>query len=205
MSDSSPDESEIDHLTLARALIVKGQRADRERALNILRHVIDSAVARGRTGVHIEALALQAQALWADGDRPGALTSLERSLIIAEPEGYVRVFADLGLPMARLLQEAHTRKVMPEYVQTLLDAFILDGTPTHGVPAALPEPLSEREQDVLGLMAAGLTNREIAEELFISPETVKKHTGSIYAKLGVNHRTQAVARARELHLLTDTH
>jgi LuxR family maltose regulon positive regulatory protein len=202
--ESSPDESEIDHLTLARALIVKGQRSDRERALIILRDVIDSAVARGRKGVLIEALASQAQVLWADGDRPGALTSLERSLIIAEPEGFVRVFADLGLPMARLLQEAQTRKVLPEYVQALLDAFNLEGALPHGVSAALPEPLSEREQDVLGLMAAGLTNREIAETLFISPETVKKHTGSIYAKFGVGHRTEAVARARELGILKDS-
>ena len=73
-----------------------------------------------------------------------------------------------------------------------------------GSSAALPEPLSEREQEVLGLMAAGLTNREIAETLFISVETVKKHTGSIYAKLGVDHRTQAVARARELGILDDS-
>ena len=102
---------------------------DRERALTILRHVIDSAVARGRKGVHIEALALQALALWADGDRAGALTSLERSLRLAEPEGYVRVFADLGLPMARLLQEAQARKVMPEYVRTLLEAFTSDVAP----------------------------------------------------------------------------
>jgi LuxR family maltose regulon positive regulatory protein len=202
--ESSPDESEIDHLTLARALIVMGQRSDRERALIILRYVIDSAVARGRKGVLIEALAFQAQALWADGDRAGALRSLERSLIIAEPEGYARVFADLGLPMARLLQEAQTRKVMPEYVQALLDAFNWEGALPHGVSAALPEPLSEREQDVLGLMAAGLTNREIAETLFISPETVKKHTGSIYAKFGVGHRTEAVARARELGILKDS-
>jgi LuxR family transcriptional regulator, maltose regulon positive regulatory protein len=202
--DSSLDESEIDQLTLTRALIVKGDRPDRERSLTILRHLIDGAVARGRKGVQIEALALQAQALWADGDRPGALTSLERSLSIAEPEGYVRVFADLGLPMARLLQEAHTRRVMPEYTRQLLDAFILDGAPPRDLSAVVPEPLSPREQDVLGLMAAGLTNREIAQTLFISPETVKKHTGSIYAKFGVGHRTRAVARARELGILDDS-
>jgi LuxR family maltose regulon positive regulatory protein len=202
--DSSPDESEIDHLTLARALIVKGQRADHERACPILRHLIDSAVARGRTGVHIEALAFQSQALWADGDRAEALTCLERALRLAEAEGYVRLFADLGLPMFRLLQEAQARDVMPEYMRQLLDAFIFGVAPHEGLSAALREPLSEREQEVLGLMAAGLTNREIAETLFISVETVKKHTGSIYAKLGVGHRTQAVARARELSILNDS-
>jgi LuxR family transcriptional regulator, maltose regulon positive regulatory protein len=195
------DESEIDNLTLARALIVKGHRPDRERALAILRHLIDAAVARGRKGVQIEALALHALAREVAGDRAGALISLERALRLAEPEGYVRVFADFGLPMARLLQEAHARKVLPEYVGNLLEAFASDVTLEEGASAALPESLSEREREILGLIAAGLTNREIGEKLFISTETVKKHSGSIYAKLGVDHRTQAVARARELHIL----
>jgi len=201
---NSSDESEIDRLTLVRALIVKGHHRDRERALAILRQLIDGAVARGRKGVEIEALALQALARGAAGDRMGALTSLERALRLAEPEGYVRLFADLGLPMARLLQEAHARKVMPEYVGNLLEAFTSDVMLEEGASAALPEPLSEREQEVLGLIAAGLTNREISEKLFISIETVKKHSGSIYAKLDVAHRTQAVARARELHILDGT-
>jgi LuxR family maltose regulon positive regulatory protein len=200
----SRDEPEIDQLTRVRALIVQGHPPDRKRALRILRHLIEAAAAHGRKGIQIEALALHALALWAEGDRAGALTSLERSLSVAEPEGYVRVFADLGLPMARLLQEAHARKVMPEYVRQLLDAFTSGGAPHIGLSAALPEPLSEREQDVLGLMAAGLTNREIGEKLFISAETVKKHCGSIYAKLEVGHRTEAVARAREFGILNDT-
>jgi LuxR family transcriptional regulator, maltose regulon positive regulatory protein len=88
-------------------------------------------------------------------------------------------------------------------VRKLLAAFTSPVTTDSGSPAALPEPLSEREQEVLALMAAGLTNREIGETLFISTETVKKHTGSIYAKFGVGHRTEAVARARELHVLND--
>ena len=125
------------------------------------------------------------------------MTRLERALRLAEPEGYVRLFADLGLPMARLLQEARSRGVLPEYVGMLLLAC---GDRAGSAPPdpTLPEPLTPREQDILVLLAAGLTNREIAAELVVSPETVKKHTGSIYDKLAVHSRRDAVARAREL-------
>jgi LuxR family maltose regulon positive regulatory protein len=126
------------------------------------------------------------------------MTALEQALRLAEPEGFVRLFADLGLPMARLLQEARSREVMPEYVNRLLAAF--KGGPA-AVDGALPERLTLREQQVLGLMAAGLTNHEIAAQLVISAETVKKHTSSILGKLGVNNRTQAVARARLLDII----
>jgi LuxR family maltose regulon positive regulatory protein len=129
------------------------------------------------------------------------MSSLEHALRLAEPEGYVRRFADLGLPMARLLQEARTRQVMPDYVETLLEAFGAEVSLPEPFGGALPEPLTDREQEVLELMAAGLTNREIAEQLVISPGTVKKHTGNIYGKLDVGSRTEAAARARELDLL----
>ena len=201
VGDDARDELAIDQLTLARALIVLRRQPDRARALTILGRVIEIAVAHGRTGLEIEALALQALARWDEGDRAGALLSLERALHTAEPEGYARLFADLGLPMWRLLQEAHAREVMPEYVQNLLAAFPSEIAPTGDESASLAEPLSEREHEVLDLMAAGLTNREIGDRLFISAETVKKHTGQIYAKLAVGRRTQAVARARALGLL----
>jgi LuxR family maltose regulon positive regulatory protein len=155
----------------------------------------------GRTGIVIEGLALQALAMARQGDQAGALTALERSLRLAEPEGYVRLFADLGLPMARLLQEARTRNVMPDYLGELLAAFGGDLLPSGTRREALPEPLSSREQEVVELIAAGLTNKEIAEMLTISPETAKKHVANICTKLGVSNRTEAAARARELNLL----
>jgi LuxR family maltose regulon positive regulatory protein len=122
---------------------------------------------------------------------------------MAEPEGYVRRFADLGLPMARLLQEARSRAVLPDYVGKLLGACGADRTWPLPLEQMLPEPLTDREQEILELLAAGLTNREIAEQLVISPETVKKHTGSIYGKLAVRSRREAVARARKLALLDE--
>jgi DNA-binding CsgD family transcriptional regulator len=133
------------------------------------------------------------------GERPQALIALEHALRLAEPEGYVRLFADLGLPLARLLQAAQARAVLPDYVAALLAAFG-EGLPSPALEP-LPEPLTAREQEVLELLAAGLTNRQIAEQLVISPQTVKKHTGNIYGKLGVTNRTEAVARAREVGLL----
>ena len=191
-------ESEAIQLTVARALVFKRDSDSSERALALLGRLLPAVEEEGRMGVQIEALALQAVAYRMRGKQARSLTALERALRLAEPEGYLRLFVDLGLPMGRLLQEAHSRNVMPRYVKRLLAAF--DVAP-HQEQQALPEALTEREIEVLELMAAGLTNREIAEALFISPETVKKHAGNIYGKLGVTNRTHAVARARELNQL----
>jgi LuxR family maltose regulon positive regulatory protein len=194
-------ESEESHLAIARVLLLKGDKAALERALALLGHLLKAAEAEGRSGIQIEALALQALARWQRGEQADALIALERALRLAEPEGYVRLFADLGLPMARLLQQARSRAVLLEYVEALLAAF--GGDPAIAPPeAALPEPLTSREQEILELVAAGLTNREIAERLVIASETVKKHTVSIYGKLSVRSRTAAVAKARQLNLLT---
>ncbi len=194
-------ESEVAQLAMARVLIVKGDVASTEQALTRLERLLQAAEEEGRAGIQIDALALQALAQWQRGERTDALTSLEHALRLAEPEGYVRRFADYGLPMANLLQEARSRDVIPGYVETLLATFGGDISSSPPDQQALPEPLTEREQEVLELIAAGLTNPEIAEQLIISPGTVKKHAGNIYGKLGVHSRTEAAARARELELL----
>ena len=139
----------------------------------------------------------------ADAERD--LADLERALGQAEPEGYVQVFVNEGKPMAGLLRRAIAAGVARAYASRLLEA--LDRTAVKREPAAatgpspLVEPLTERELEVLRLMAAGLSNREIATELVLAMGTVKAHLHNIYGKLGVRGRTQAAARARELGLL----
>jgi LuxR family maltose regulon positive regulatory protein len=194
-------DSETGHLALARVLIVIGDTSSVAKALAILQRLLPTADLEGRAAVQIEALILMALIRWRKVERADAMADLERALRLAEPEGYVRLFADLGLPVARLLQEAWSRGVMPDYTGKLLAAFSADA----GLPASqegpLPEPLTRREREILAMVAAGLTNREIAEKLVLSAETVKKHAGMIYSKLGVSNRTQAAARARTLGLL----
>jgi LuxR family maltose regulon positive regulatory protein len=154
----------------------------------------------------IEILVLQAVALREQGDTARALTALEKALTIGEPEGYVRVFVEHGEPMARLLRQAAARGIAPDYVRRLLVALEAKAEDTPSPPPArdaspLVEPLTGRETEVLHLLGEGYSNRQIAEELFITLNTVKKHTSNIYGKLGVRSRTQAVVRAQELGLL----
>ncbi len=193
-------ESEAAQLAMARVLIVKGDVPSIAQASNVIDRLLRAAESEGRTSTSIEALTLRALAHWQRGEHEDALIALEAALGLAEPEGYVRLFVDFGLPLAQLFQEAHTRRVMPGYVGKLLtifsESFALSALP------ALTEPLTPREQEILALLAAGLTNPEIADRLVISPQTVKKHTSSIYGKLGVSNRTEAAAKARDLGLLS---
>ena len=163
--------------------------------------------AHGWVGLMIDTLIVQALAFQALGREDEALRALERALTLAEPEGYTRIFLDEGLPMERMLYQAARRGIHPEYAGRLLAAF--EATPASRVqepsPAIHPlpviEPLTQREIEVLQLIAEGLSNREITQKLFISLSTVKRHIATIFGKLAVNNRTQAVARGRGLGLL----
>ncbi len=143
----------------------------------------------------------------ARGDTTRALGKLEHAFKLAEPEGFVRTFVDEGPPMARLLYEALARGIAPDYARRLLSAFPVteaeQAAPleTQARGSDLIEPLSERELEVLTLIAEGLTNPEIASRLFLALNTVKTHTRNIYGKLGVHNRTQAVAKAQALGVL----
>jgi LuxR family maltose regulon positive regulatory protein len=200
---------EFEHTTLARVLLAR-QARDRDegagyRAVRLLERLIAAAQAGERAGSAIEMLVLLSLAHRARGDLSAALAPLERALALAEPEGYVRTFVDEGEAMRDLLRHAVARGVAGAYARRLLAAYDAFPQPVPGPAraevATLAEPLTERELAVLRLVAAGLRNQEIADQLFISLATVKRHIANAYGKLGVGHRTEAIARANELHLL----
>ena len=198
---------EFDHITFARLLLARSiqDRAElpAREALELLERLLQAADAGSRTGSVIQVLVLQAVARQGQGDIPGALVPLERALTLAEPEGYVRVFVDEGPSMASLLEAAAKRRIAPDYVRHLLAAFGTSGDSPR-VTQDLVEPLSDRELEVLRLLATDLDGPGIAGELVVSLHTVRSHTKSIYAKLGVNNRRAAVRRAGELGLLSRT-
>jgi LuxR family maltose regulon positive regulatory protein len=186
------------YLLLARVLLAQGAI---DQAANLLDRVCAIAEAYLDFAIFLAALALQAIAAHRMGDQARALRYLERALTLAAPEGYVRTFVDEGIPMVELLRHAGSHGIAPKYVVKLLSeiARASDVTPASAQP--LVEPLSERELEVLRLIAAGLSNEEIARELVLALGTVKAHTASIFRKLDVRSRVQAVVRARELNLL----
>jgi LuxR family maltose regulon positive regulatory protein len=195
----------VDRLTSARLLRAQGRHRE---ALELLEELGEAAEAAGRTGDLIEILVLRAVALWgARNEKEQAVSTLVRALALAEPEGYVRTFADEGEAMGDLLLatlEARKRghldapgRVPARYLAKLLAAVAQDAS----APERLPEPPSERELEVLALIAAGKSNQEIADKLFVSMGTVKTHINRLYRKLDTRSRTQAIARAREIGLL----
>ena len=188
--------------TLARACLAQGKP---EEALVALEPLLGPAEAAGAFLHVIEVCALKALALRDLGDTAAALTALERSLALAEPEGFMRVYLNEDAPMAQLLRETASHNICLDYVNRLLTAFEAEKIrfPVSMPPrsSALLETLTPRERDVLHLISQGLSNKDIAEKLVIALNTVKRHTSSIYGKLSVKSRTQAVARARELGLL----
>jgi LuxR family maltose regulon positive regulatory protein len=200
---------EFEHVTLARVLLASpdadgGDRFLRE-AARLLDRLLTAAETGGRTGSVIEILALQVLTRQALGDLDAALHPLERALILAEPEGYLRVFVDEGEPMRDLLRHAAARGIAMESPRRVLAGFDPPAQPiaTSGqLPiAASAQLLTARELVILRLIAAGMRNKEMARHLFISPATVKRHIANTYLKLGVSHRTEALARAKELELL----
>ena len=162
--------------------------------------------AKGWKDERLKVMVLQAVALHAHGEKNKAVQLLSDALALAEPGGFIRLFVDEGLPMAQLLSEAAAHGIMPDYVGKLLAVFEAEEQKSADksvLPPAQPliEPLSQREMEVLRLMAQGLSNREISERLFLALSTVKGHNRIIFDKLQVQRRTEAVARARELGLL----
>jgi LuxR family maltose regulon positive regulatory protein len=199
---------EFEHITLARVLLARyaAERAEGaiQEATQLLDRLLRAAGEGQRTGNVIEILVLQALAHQAEGDPPAALASLQRAVTLAQPEGYVRIFADEGPPMAPMLRAVAKQGTAPGYVRRLLAAVSRteDSTPAS---QELIEPLSARELDVLRLLGTDLDGPEIARELVVSLNTMRTHTRNIYAKLGVSNRRAAVRRAQELGLSRSGH
>ncbi len=197
---------EREYLVLARVLLAQGKP---DQALRLLARLREEAEAARRTGDLIEILTLQALALWERNKREQAVGTLTQALAVAEPEGYVRTFVDEGAAMGDLLsavlearQGGHpdATRIPARYLAKLL-AILAQESAAPGVGERFSEPLSERELEVLALVAAGKSNGEIASSLFVSLSTVKTHINNLYRKLGARSRTQAIARARELDLI----
>lgn len=195
---------EPDHIVLARVLIAERKYSEAERLLSQLS---EAAQAGGRFGRLIEILNLHALALQSLGKFAESTQVLDKSISLAEPEGYIRFFVDEGEPMARLLEGAIQKGVHSKYATDLLATFpdsVLRKSSMLDIQKSnlnLVEPLSRREIDVLQLIAIGLSNKEISQKLSISLSTVKYHTTSIYTKLGVNDRIHAAVKAKEFGLL----
>jgi LuxR family maltose regulon positive regulatory protein len=200
-----PYPREREYLALARVRIAQGRNDPAgpflPEALHLLDRLLKDAEAKARMGSALEILVLQSLALQVLGDRARALSTLGRALTFAEPEGYVRLFVDEGRPMVALLRQAYARGIAPDYVATLLSVADAPKFPVLAPAGSLLEPLTEREREVLRLLVKGLSNHAMARELVVTVGTVKSHVNHIYGKLGVQSRTQAIARAHTLHLL----
>jgi LuxR family maltose regulon positive regulatory protein len=201
---------EFEHLILTRVLVAERSFSG---VNELLERLLEAAEAEERMGSVLEILLTQALAYQAQGNLPLALATLERALALAEPEGYVRIFVDEGEPMRLLIldfrlwieKQAREGHKPIEYVDKLLAAFAqivpVPQSEVSNQKSTMVESLSQRELEILKLIAQGLSNREISARLFLALDTVKGHNRRIYGKLQVQSRTEAVARARELGLL----
>jgi len=190
-------------LSQARVSLAQGNPGE---ALVLLEGHLRQVEAKGWQDERLKGLVLQALAFQAKGEKNRAVLALGEALKLAEPGGFIRTFLDEGPPMRQLLTESADQGVLPTYLGKLLAAFAAERRTVEdeSQPPQLAgwiEPLSQRELEILRLIAQGLSNREISERLFLALITVKVHNQKIFGKLQAKSRTQAVARARDLGLL----
>jgi LuxR family maltose regulon positive regulatory protein len=216
--DPPPDMAllwlEEPQVTRARILVARGTPTDLQLALQVLGVLYEIVERTHNTRYKIEILALRALALDAQGETSQGDAELKQALDLARLGGFIRVFADLGVPMQAMLHRLAKQDHSAETIRRVLAAFPEEdedlvssespAQPAHppsiGI-STLVEPLTRRELEVLALLRGPLSIQEIALQLYISPATVKRHTINIYGKLGVNRRRDAVARAIELGIL----
>ena len=188
----SPLESQSADLLLARIRLAQRRF---ELTLKLLEHIMPTFEKCGHVRRLTEVFVLRSLVYAAQGQESRARESLIQALELAEPEGYIGVFVENGAALIPLLEQV--RHNFPEYVTRLLSTFSACANPV----TPLLDSLTEREQEIMELIALGYTNRQIADDLFISVGTVKGHVNHIFSKLDVSNRTQALLRARELNLI----
>lgn len=199
---------EFEYITLARLLFAHRQF---EAACQLLGRLLQKAEETDRLQSMIEILILQSLIHQAQNDGDQAIATIKRALMLAEPEGYIRLFVDEGGPMAALLlrsfeafqqQSEQASFATVDFLRKLLDILgVATAAPAKEKWQPLVEPLTKRELEILQLVTAGLSNRQIAERLIISENTVKTHAHNIFGKLNVGSRVQAIVKAKELDLL----
>jgi LuxR family maltose regulon positive regulatory protein len=203
LADKASYLAEYELLTLARL------RLDDSAVNDLLERLLALAEEQKRIGSALEILITQALAHRTQGNQSQALSTLERTLALAQPQSYQRIFVDEGEAMRLLIADfrltiASRASHLLAYTEKLLAAFPLTHSPNPPVPSPqslLPDPLSPRELEILHLVAQGLSNTEISQRLYLALSTVKGHNQRIFDKLQAQNRTEAVARARELGLL----
>ena len=224
MTDDLSYLREYEHISLARILLAEhaatGSRQTLQDAAGLLDRLLAAAKEGGRLGTVIELNVLRAIAHHAGGSRDQSLKALGQAVDLAQADGWVRVFVDAAPVLTDLLQELATRQPQSDHVQELLAAVTAAGSPATeavdetgnetgpgtapgtGPDMALVDPLSERELDVLRLLASDLGGPAIARQLIVSMNTIRTHTKHIYTKLDVNSRRAAVSKAHQLGLLS---
>jgi LuxR family maltose regulon positive regulatory protein len=195
---------EDEYFVFALHLIEQGRFQDAEKLLSQL---IQSAEQGGRIFQMVRYLVSLAKALDLDGRKEDSISTIMEALRLAEPAGMVRTFINEGPQIAGILYDLLSKNIELDFIQTLLSSYpestkdVSESDMLQTEEGERIEPLSDRELEVLQLMAEGMTNPQIGTQLFLSPHTVKAHARTIYGKLGVNNRTQAVNRARSVGIL----
>jgi len=203
----------VPQMTMAKWLLLQGTTEKQQQGAHLLNRLEAFFRSTHNTRLLIEVLALKAMHFDVHGAENSALSALEQSITLAQPGGFLRLFMDLGPQMADMLKRLLHKDIARNYIHRILTAFKDDKRselPDPLAPAsavlqtqAMIEPLTNRELEILSLLAQRLRNKEIAEKLFISPDTVKRHTVNLYAKLKVGDRRQAVSKAYAMGILTD--
>lgn len=197
------------HITMVRILIEEFRHYQRDESLVSARHMLEllyrEALKGGRTGSILEILLLKAKIKNSTGHKKSAVESMRDAVLLAEPEGYVQVFAEEGDSIFPLLSHSDVIKTASGFVNKLLSRMAgqnegVSSNRPQGCPV-LAETLTEREREILQLIAQGLSNHEICNRLFLAISTVKGYNQNLFSKLQVKNRTEAVARARELRLI----